>query len=165
MRDEEIQLVMDLNCRRWRWAGRPRTPIYLWLSLVCVHPMDLWLGLSPSTGAGWGWELLLPGEKLPARSVKNYSVGLRTAQQLFSVFSVIAEERLFPLLFNSCRRVGFSSGLWMCSLWGSGIAFWVYLDYCTSPESLLCLVASSSASTVCWEVPFYLFANVIALSL
>lgn len=32
---------------------------------------------------------------LPSRSVKNYSMGLRTAQQLLSGFSVIGEERLF----------------------------------------------------------------------
>lgn len=120
MRDGEIQLV--LNHRRWRWAGQPWTPIYLCLSLVCVRSMDLWLGLSPSPRAGEGWEFLLPGEKLPARGVKNRCYCWREPLSSFVEFLLASWVQQCPLDVFTV---------------GSGVAFWVYLGHCTSPCAFL----------------------------
>lgn len=94
---------MDLNhegywCQR---VGQPMTVIHQWLPLVCamyLYGRCAWELLSPSAGKQQlhGCENYCFQEKtLPSKSVKNYSMGLRTAQLFLSGFSVIAEERLF----------------------------------------------------------------------
>lgn len=66
------------------------------LFIPCIYGCCAWELLSLSTGEQqlYGWENYCSWKMLPSRSVKNYSMGLRTAQQLLSGFSIIAEERL-----------------------------------------------------------------------